>query len=480
MKREDVLRKGPYPMLIDGREVPSQSRKTFASVDPSTGQKLAEVYEADEADVGLAVEAARRAFDNGWRLTLPKERSRKLMKLAELLNSRIETMSWIECYDAGKPITASRAWLAGAPATLEYYAGCLLGLSGETLDVSDKTLFDFTLREPLGVCGLIVPWNFPLSIALLKMAPALAAGNCVVVKPSELTPLSTVELGALIAEAGFPPGVVNIVNGPGPTVGSALVRDSRVAKISFTGGTESGKRIYRESADTVKRLTLELGGKSALLVFADADIERAVEVAFSDIVRNSGQVCGACTRVMLQAPIADRFLELLEAKLSAVKVGPPEDPQTQMGPVVSAGQAARCAPTSRSAATKGPSSWSMSISPVVPNSGATPTCHRCFSAVRRTRCAWRARRSSVRSSRSFASTRSQRRWRWPMTRVTGWRRACSRATRRGQCGWPRGSRPGLSASTPACVRRWMRRLAGSARAGWARSVARNPCSTTRS
>ena len=341
MKREDVLRKGPYPMLIDGREVPSQSRKTFASVDPSTGQKLAEVYEADEADVGLAVEAARRAFDNGWRLTLPKERSRKLMKLAELLNSRIETMSWIECYDAGKPITASRAWLAGAPATLEYYAGCLLGLSGETLDVSDKTLFDFTLREPLGVCGLIVPWNFPLSIALLKMAPALAAGNCVVVKPSELTPLSTVELGALIAEAGFPPGVVNIVNGPGPTVGSALVRDSRVAKTSFTGGTESGKRIYRESADTVKRLTLELGGKSALLVFADADIERAVEVAFSDIVRNSGQVCGACTRVMLQAPIADRFLELLEAKLSAVKVGPPEDPQTQMGPVVSAGQAAK-------------------------------------------------------------------------------------------------------------------------------------------
>lgn len=341
MKREDVLRRDPYPMLIDGKEVPSRSGKTFVSIDPSTGLRLADVYEADESDVGAAVEAARRAFDNGWRATLPKERSRMLMKLAQLLASRVEAMSWIECYDAGKPITASRGWLAGAPATLEYYAGCLLALSGETLDVSDRTLFDFTLREPLGVCGLIVPWNFPLSIALLKMAPALAAGNCVVVKPSELTPLSTVELGALIAEAGFPPGVVNIVNGPGPTVGSTLVRDPRVAKISFTGGTESGKRIFREAANTVKRLTLELGGKSASLVFADADVEKAAEVAFTDIVRNSGQVCGACTRVLLQAPVADRFLELLEARLRAVKVGMPEDPQTQMGPLVSAGQAAK-------------------------------------------------------------------------------------------------------------------------------------------
>lgn len=341
MKREEVLRKGPYPMLIGGAEVPSRSGRTFASIDPSTGAHLADVYEADAEDVGLAIAAAQKAFDNGWRATTPKERARKLTKLAELLSARIETMSWIECYDAGKPIAASRAWLAGAPATLEFYAGCLFSLAGETLDVSDRTLFDFTLREPLGVCGLIVPWNFPLSIALLKMAPALAAGNCVVVKPSELTPLSTVELGALIAEAGFPPGVVNIVNGSGPTVGGALVKDPRVAKISFTGGTETGKWIFRESADTVKRLTLELGGKSALIVFADADVEKAADVAFNDIVRNSGQVCGACTRVILEEPIAERFVEALEIKLRAVKVGPPEDPQTQMGPLVSSHQAAK-------------------------------------------------------------------------------------------------------------------------------------------
>ncbi|MBL0140792.1 MAG: aldehyde dehydrogenase family protein [Betaproteobacteria bacterium] len=341
MKREEVLRKGPYPMLIDGKEVPSLSGKTFPSIDPSTGKVLAEVYEAGVEDVSLAVGAARKAFDKVWSSTLPRERSKKLMKLAGLLAGKAEMLSWLECYDAGKPIAASRAWLAGGPGTLEYYAGCLLGLSGETLDVSDRTLLDFTLREPLGVCGLIVPWNFPLSIALLKMAPALAAGNCVVIKPSEVTPLSTVELGALVAEAGFPPGVVNIVNGPGDPVGAALVRDPRVAKISFTGGTESGKRIFREAAETVKRLTLELGGKSASLVFADADLDKAVNVAFTDIVRNSGQVCGACTRVLLEESVADAFVEKLETKLRAVKVGAPESPDTEMGPLVSSAQAGK-------------------------------------------------------------------------------------------------------------------------------------------
>lgn len=341
MKREDVIRAGTYPMFIDGREVPSLSGKTFPSIDPSTGQRLASVYEADAEDVNLAVAAAQRAFEGIWRTTTPRERSQKLMKFAQLVASHVDRLSWIECYDAGKPITASRAWLAGAPGTLEYYAGCLLGLAGETLNVSDKTLMDFTLREPLGVCGLIVPWNFPLSIALLKMAPALAAGNCVVVKPSEITPLSTSELGALVAEAGFPPGVINIVHGPGSTVGAALVRHPRVAKISFTGGSDTGKRIFRESADTVKRLTLELGGKSASLVFADADIDKAVDVAYTDIVRNSGQVCGACTRVLLEESIADQFTEALERRLSAVKLGMPEDPATEMGPLVSATQAAK-------------------------------------------------------------------------------------------------------------------------------------------
>jgi acyl-CoA reductase-like NAD-dependent aldehyde dehydrogenase len=328
-------------MLIDGCEVPSLSGRTFPTVDPSTGKELAQVYAADVEDVDLAVGAARRAYEDVWRNTTPRERSRILRKLGELIESRLELLAWLECYDVGKPISASRNWLAGAPTTLDYYAGILLGIGGDTLNVSDRSLIDFTLREPLGVCGLIVPWNFPLSIALLKMAPALAAGNCVVVKPSEVTPLSTAELGVLINEAGFPPGVVNIVNGPGDPVGRALVKDPRIAKVSFTGGTATGKSIYGDAASTIKRLTLELGGKSASLVFEDADLDQATAVAFTDIVRNSGQVCGACTRLVLHETIADRMLDSLTAKLGSVRIGPPELADTDMGPLVSAAQLSR-------------------------------------------------------------------------------------------------------------------------------------------
>lgn len=330
-----ALRSTVYPMFINGREAPSSSGATFASVNPANGKVIAEVYEATSEDVGRAVAAAKHAFENGWRDTQPKERARLLRKLAELIDAKREMLSWVECHDVGKPISASRTWLAGAPATLDYYASVLLGMSGETLNVSDKTLMDWTLREPLGVCGLIVPWNFPLSIALLKLGPALAAGNCVVIKPSEVTPLSTVELGALVAEAGFPPGVVNIVNGPGSTVGTWLVQDPRVAKISFTGGTASGKTIFRQASDTMKRLTMELGGKSAAVVMQDADLGQAVNVAYTDIVRNSGQVCGACTRVMLHEAVADEFTERLAAKLRAVKIGLPDQDDTEMGPLVS-------------------------------------------------------------------------------------------------------------------------------------------------
>ena len=341
MKRSTALRNVPYPMLIAGEEVASAAGTTFSVIDPSTGGHLAEVYQAGPEDVDRAVAAARKAYENGWRDTTPRERAALLRRLADCIRSRVELLSWLECYDVGKPITASRNWLKGAPATLEYYAGILLGLSGETLSVSDRSLVDFTLREPLGVCALIVPWNFPLSIALLKMAPALAAGNCVVIKPSELTPLSTVELGALVAEAGFPPGVVNIVNGPGETVGRALCKDPRIAKVSFTGGTTTGKSIFRDAAETIKRLTLELGGKSASLVFPDADLHQAVSVAFTDLVRNSGQVCGACTRLLLHESVADEFLDALESKLRAVKVGPPDDEGSDMGPLVSEGQLRR-------------------------------------------------------------------------------------------------------------------------------------------
>lgn len=341
MRRDQILPSQPCPMLIDGQEVAGRSGRTFATSDPSNGQVLAQVCEAEAADVERAVGAAHRAFHDTWRHTLPRARAQLLRRLATLVQDRVETLSWLECYDVGKPITASRAWLKGAPANLDYYASILLGLGGDTLNVSDASLIDFTLREPLGVCGLIVPWNFPLSIALLKMGPALAAGNTVVVKPSEVTPLSTVELGRLVQEAGFPPGVINIVHGPGDPVGMALVRDPRVAKISFTGGTRTGKAIFAEAAAGIKRLTLELGGKSASLVFEDADLDKAVGVAFTDIVRNSGQVCGACTRVLLHQAVADDFLERLATKLDAVRIGPPEREDTDMGPLVSRTQVDR-------------------------------------------------------------------------------------------------------------------------------------------
>lgn len=338
---DNILRKQAYPLLIDGKEVASLAGRTFETLNPATGRAIAQVYEAGEEDVNAAVAAARRAYEGAWGKFTPKERSKALLRLAAKLAEHSELMAQLEVLDVGKPITQSRASIVGTPATLEYYASVLLTLAGETINVSDNSLIDFTLREPLGVCGLILPWNYPVSLAVLKLAPALAAGNTVVIKPSEVTPLSSVEMGRAILEAGFPDGVINIVNGPGATTGMALVRHPDVAKISFTGGTLTGRTIFREAADTVKRLTLELGGKSPLVVFDDADLGRAVGVAYNDITRNTGQVCAACTRLLLHETIADKFLDALTDKLTKIKVGDPQDEGTEMGPIVNLRQMQR-------------------------------------------------------------------------------------------------------------------------------------------
>jgi acyl-CoA reductase-like NAD-dependent aldehyde dehydrogenase len=338
---DNILRKEPYPLLIDGKEVASREGRTFETLNPANGRVIAKVYEADEGDVNAAVAAARRAYEGSWGKFTPKERSKALLRLAAKLAEHSELMSQLEVLDVGKPIAQSRASIVGTPATLEYYASVLLTLSGETINVSDNSLIDFTLREPLGMCGLILPWNYPVSLAILKLAPALAAGNTVVIKPSEVTPLSSVEMGRAILEAGLPEGVVNIINGPGATTGMALVRHPDVAKISFTGGTLTGRTIFREAAETVKRLTLELGGKSPLVVFDDADISKAVGVAYADITRNTGQVCAACTRLIVQESVADAFLDALTTKLTKVKVGDPQDEATEMGPIVNQRQMQR-------------------------------------------------------------------------------------------------------------------------------------------
>jgi len=326
--------------FVDGAFRAPRGETPLPTVDPSTGRTLATFVEANDEEVDEAARAARRAFDETWSRTTVRERHAHLRRLAEALERRVERLAWLETLDVGKPIAASRATMRDLPYTLDYYAGVLLTLSGQTLSVGERDVLNFTLREPLGVCALIVPWNYPLTLALLKIAPAIAAGNTVVLKPSELTPLSAAELAQAVAEAGLPPGVINIVFGGG-RAGMRLVEHPAVAKVSFTGGNETGRKIYEAAARGIKRVTLELGGKTPLVVFDDADLERAVAVARTDNVRNTGQVCAACTRLVVQERVAEAFVDALGRSLAAVRIGPPEREETEMGPIVSARQQAR-------------------------------------------------------------------------------------------------------------------------------------------
>ncbi|MDH2239387.1 aldehyde dehydrogenase family protein [Pigmentiphaga sp. GD03639] len=332
----------PYRMLIDGRWQAGGEGALFPTYDPATGDVLAQVHAATARDVDTAVRAARRAYDEHWRDTTPRERARLLRRLAALFEREVEKLAWIETRNVGKPITHSRESLSAMPASLDYFAGIIPAVRGDTIPMlNHASVLNFTLREPLGVCALVMPWNYPMTLTLHKLAPALAAGNTVVIKPSEITPLSTLALAALFAEAGFPDGVVNVVNGSGASVGEALVRHPGVARVSFTGGTATGAAIQAAAAADVKRVTLELGGKSPLIVFDDAALDAAVDVAVGDIVKNSGQVCIACTRLLVQDGIREAFQARLETRLAAIRMGDPADPQTQMGPLVSRAQAER-------------------------------------------------------------------------------------------------------------------------------------------
>lgn len=327
----------PWPLLIGGRESAAESGRMFETLDPSTGTVLARVADGGAEDADRAIAAAREGFETGWGTLTPKARSRHLMRFADAIRARAEAFAWAETLDVGRPIAITSTEMEGLADSVEYYAGILLGLSGETLNVSDPTLADFTLREPIGMCGLITPWNYPALLAVLKIAPALAAGNTAVLKPSEVTPVSSALLAECALEADLPPGTLNVVHG-GAEPGMRLVTHPDVGKISFTGGTVTGQRIFEAAAKGMKRMTLELGGKSPLLVMEDADIGAAVEAAFTDNVRNSGQVCAACTRLIVQRSVHDDFVAELEARLRGVRVGRAQDPETQMGPVVSAAQ----------------------------------------------------------------------------------------------------------------------------------------------
>jgi 5-carboxymethyl-2-hydroxymuconate semialdehyde dehydrogenase len=329
-------------MLIDGKWVEAASGKTFETLNPATGEVLARVAEGDAEDVDRAVRAARRAFDHGpWRRMRPADRERLLLRIADLIEAHAEELAELETLDNGKTLADSRSVdVPSAAATFRYYAGWVNKLTGDT-NPSDEAFFNFTLREPVGVCGQIIPWNFPLLLAAWKLAPALACGNTCVLKPAEQTPLTALRLGELLEEAGVPAGVVNIVPGFGPTAGAALVRHPMVDKIAFTGSTEVGKEIQRESAATLKRVSLELGGKSPNIVFADADVEAAVEGALLGVFFNQGQVCCAGTRLFVERTMHDEFAERLAKTAAGMKQGSGLDPETRIGPLVSQEQLER-------------------------------------------------------------------------------------------------------------------------------------------
>jgi aldehyde dehydrogenase (NAD+) len=322
-------------LLIDGQWV--DGSKTLDTINPATEKVLTQVVEASPADVDRAVQAARRVFEdrNGpWRKLSASERGRLLWKLADLVEKNIDELAELETLDNGKPIFESRyVDMPMVIDVLRYYAGLATKIHGETVNTFE-TAFTYTLREPVGVVGLIVPWNFPLLLASWKLGPALACGNTLVLKPAEQTPLTTLKLGELSLEAGFPPGVINIVTG-GPETGKAIVAHPGIDKIAFTGSTGVGKEIMRGAADTLKRVTLELGGKSPNIVFSDADIDGAVKGAINGIFYGKGEVCNAGSRLFLESKLKDEFTEKLVARASKMRPADPLDPKTRLGAIVS-------------------------------------------------------------------------------------------------------------------------------------------------
>jgi betaine-aldehyde dehydrogenase len=304
-------------------------------IEPATEAVLEELPRAGIEQVDAAVARAREAFP-GWRAMAPGERASRLYALADALAGRREELAVLEARNAGKPIADARGEMDMVAATFRYYAGAPERLLGDTIPVAGGQAF--TVHEPLGVVGLIVPWNFPLAIASWKLAPALAAGNTVVLKPAELTPLTALRFLEVAAEAGIPDGVVNVVVGPGSVCGRRLVEHPDVAKIAFTGSTEVGRSIAAGAAATIKRVTLELGGKSPNLVFADADLEAAAASAPMAVFGNAGQDCCARSRILVQRSVLDRFMDALEDAVESIRVGDPLDEDTQMGPLISAGQ----------------------------------------------------------------------------------------------------------------------------------------------
>ncbi len=331
-----VLNLPPAKLWIEGKWTASFSGRTFETINPATEEVISEVAEAGEEDIDLAVKAARKAFESGpWHRMKTDERVKILRRLAGLIRDHAEKLALLETADSGKPIRFSRTIdIPSAADAFDYYAGWADKLSGETLAL-DPQYFSYTLREPLGVIAAITPWNFPLTLAAQKIAPALAVGNAVVLKPAEQTPLSSLYLAELSQEAGLPDGVLNVVTGFGPTAGASLVRHPDVDGISFTGEYITGQEIMRNASHTLKRISFELGGKSPNIIFADADLEKAADFACDGIFFNQGEVCCAGSRLFVEKKIKDSFTEKLLERSQSWQPGDPMSPKTEMGALVS-------------------------------------------------------------------------------------------------------------------------------------------------
>ena len=323
-------------LFIDGKFVASETGKRFATVNPATGETLAEVAEAGQADLDRAVAGARKAFESGpWASMKPRQRGKILTRAAELLLSRADAFGRVETLDNGKPIFESaKIDMPAAAECLAYFGESADKLYGDT-HPGRPDAFLMTIREPVGVVGAITPWNFPLLQAMWKIAPALALGNAVVLKPASVTPLTALMFGELLAEAGLPPGAFQVVPGPGPVVGKAMAEHPGIDKISFTGETETGKAILRSAAGTVKRVSMELGGKSPNVVFADADLDAAAKGAINAIFYGKGELCSAGSRLLVQESIHDALMEKVVERAKKMAPGDPLDPKTRLGALVS-------------------------------------------------------------------------------------------------------------------------------------------------
>ena len=344
----------PRPMLIGGEWVEASGGETMPVLNPASGEQIATSYAGNREDVDKAVKAARNAFERqDWRRMMPTERTRLMWKLADLIDDNAEELAQMEVLNQGKPIELARHLdAAGAAESLRYYAGWCTKIEGiTTADLSFPDMrgenargaayHAYSLKEPIGVVGAIVPWNVPLVMAIAKMGPALAAGCTMVIKPAEETPLTTLRLGELALEAGFPPGVINIVTGYGHVAGAAIAEHPGIDKVAFTGSTETGKKIIRAATGNLKKVSMELGGKSPVLIFDDADIDQAVAGAAEMILLNCGQMCFAGSRLLVQRKVYDEVVEGVADIARKTKIGPGIDPETELGPLVSARQRER-------------------------------------------------------------------------------------------------------------------------------------------